>query len=104
MECERPPRSGLPPRSARLLTPLSFASRFLFINLHLTKDGSQGDSSQLISTTAVEKGILGVPGVGFSPSGQVSSFVRVSFSLTSEEEAEEGMRRLAECVREARGE
>ena len=77
---------------------------FLYIDLHLNKDGSKGDSSRLISTTAVEKGILGVPGVGFSPSGQASSFVRVSFSLTDEAEADEGMRRLAECVREARGE
>ncbi len=73
---------------------------FLFIDL----DIPGGDSAQLISTTAVEKGILGVPGVGFSPSGQVSSFVRVSFSLTDEKEADEGMKRLAACVREARGE
>ena len=40
---------------------------FLYINLHLTTDGSPGDSSDLISTIAVEKGVLAVPGKGFSP-------------------------------------
>ena len=35
---------------------------------------------------------------------QMSSFVRVSFSLATEEDADLGFARLAECVREARGE
>lgn len=87
--------------SSQLTSALSFK---LYIDLHLTKDGSQGDSSELISTTAVKKGVLAVPGKGFSPNGSVSSFVRVSFSLATEEDAELAFSRLAECVREARGE
>ncbi|GAA5856269.1 hypothetical protein JCM8547_000846 [Rhodosporidiobolus lusitaniae] len=80
------------------------AGMFLFIDLHLTKDGSQGDSSALISTTAVEKGVLAVPGCGFLPAGGVSSYVRVSFSLATEQDAELAFARLRECVLEARGE
>lgn len=49
------------------------AGMFLFIDLHLTKDGSQGDSSELISTTALKKGVLAVPGVGFSPVSRSNS-------------------------------
>lgn len=75
---------------------------FLYLKLNLTKDGSEGDSSALIGTTAVEKGVLAVPGVGFSPSEAKSSHVRVSFSLATEREADEGLRRLAECIKEAR--
>ncbi|GAA5850864.1 hypothetical protein JCM9279_006221 [Rhodotorula babjevae] len=80
------------------------AGMFLFLDLHLTKDGSPGDSSSLISTTAVQKGVLAVPGVGFLPNGGVSSFVRVSFSLATEQDAELAFERLRECVLEARGE
>ncbi|GAA6023702.1 hypothetical protein JCM11491_005278 [Sporobolomyces phaffii] len=77
---------------------------FLFLNLHLTKDGSPGDSSELISTTAVRKGVLAVPGVGFLPNGGVSSHVRVSFSLATEPDAEVAFARLRDCILEARGE
>jgi len=75
----------------------------LYLDLHLTKDGTPGDSSSLILTTAVQKGVLAVPGVGFLPNGGVSSHVRVSFSLATEEDAELGFQRLRECVLEARG-
>ncbi|GAA5922737.1 uncharacterized protein JCM15063_003407 [Sporobolomyces koalae] len=77
---------------------------FLFLNLKLTKDGSEGDSSELISTTAVQKGVLAVPGIGFLPNGGKSSFVRVSFSLATEQDAELAFERLRECILEARGE
>ncbi|GAA5912662.1 hypothetical protein JCM5296_006047 [Sporobolomyces johnsonii] len=80
------------------------AGMFLFLDLHLTTDGTAGDSSSLISTTAVQKGVLAVPGVGFLPNGGVSSFVRVSFSLATEQDAELAFQRLRECVLEARGE
>ncbi|GAA5922353.1 hypothetical protein JCM1841_003080 [Sporobolomyces salmonicolor] len=79
------------------------AGMFLFLDLHLTTDGTAGDSSSLISTTAVQKGVLAVPGVGFLPNGGVSSFVRVSFSLATEEDAELAFQRLRACVLEARG-
>ncbi|KWU46792.1 PLP-dependent transferase [Rhodotorula sp. JG-1b] len=81
------------------------AGMFLFLDLQLSKDGSTpGDSSALISTTALEKGVLAVPGIGFLPNSGVSSFVRVSFSLATEEDAELGFQRLRECILEARGE
>lgn len=76
----------------------------LFLDLQLTQDGTPGDSSALISTTALEKGVLAVPGIGFLPNPGVSSFVRVSFSLATEEDAELGFQRLRECILEARGE
>lgn len=75
----------------------------LFLDLKLTMDGSPGDSSELISTTAVQKGVLAVPGVGFLANGGRSSFVRVSFSLATEEDAELAFERLRECILEARG-
>ncbi|SGY35291.1 BQ5605_C002g01748 [Microbotryum silenes-dioicae] len=74
----------------------------LYLNLHLTSNESSGDSDELISKKALEKGVLAVPGVGFSPSGSISSSVRVSFSLATEEDADKGFARLAEAVREAR--
>lgn len=51
----------------------------------------------------MQKGVLAVPGVGFLPNGGVSSFVRVSFSLATEQDAELAFERLRECVLEARG-
>ncbi|GAA5828148.1 hypothetical protein JCM11251_002612 [Rhodosporidiobolus azoricus] len=82
------------------------AGMFLFLNLHLNPDGSWegGDSDALISTTARDKGVLCVPGSGFEPNGKKSSFVRVSFSLATEEDAEKAFQRLRECVLEARAE
>ncbi|GJN92092.1 hypothetical protein Rhopal_005121-T1 [Rhodotorula paludigena] len=80
------------------------AGMFLFLNLQLTKDGTPGDSSSLISNTAVQKGVLAVPGTGFLPNGGPSPYVRVSFSLATEEDAELGFSRLRECILEARGE
>lgn len=82
----------------------SFSSPQLYLDLHLTTDGTPGDSSALISTTAVSKGVLAVPGSSFNPNGGLSSCVRVSFSLATEEDAELAFQRLRECVLEARGE
>lgn len=72
---------------------------FLYLTLDL---GENGDSNALITTTAVEKGVLAVPGVAFMPSGSKSSSVRVSFSLATEEDADEAFRRLKECILAAR--
>lgn len=102
--------SSLPPFGPRRigdsrLTDLGDCRAQLFLDLQLSKDGSTpGDSSALISTTALEKGVLAVPGIGFLPNPGVSSFVRVSFSLATEEDAELGFQRLRECILEARGE
>lgn len=76
---------------------------FLFLNLQLSDDPKkQGDSKALISTEAVAKGVLGIPGVSFMPSKSMSSYVRVAFSLATKEEADEGLRRLKEAILEAR--
>lgn len=76
---------------------------FLFLRLNLTKDGKEGDSNELISTTALEKGVLAVPGVAFMPSGSASTYVRASYSMTTEEDADLAFQRLRECILEARG-
>ncbi|GAA6055551.1 hypothetical protein JCM3770_006782 [Rhodotorula araucariae] len=80
------------------------AGMFLYLDLELTTDGTPGDSSELISTTAVQKGVLCVPGAGFLPNGGVTSYVRVSFSLATKADAELAFERLRECILEARAE
>jgi tryptophan aminotransferase len=97
------------PSHPHLLRPLSSVLTLpslsqLYLDLHLTTDGTPGDSSALISTVARDKGVLAVPGSSFNPNGGISSSVRVSFSLATEEDAELAFQRLRECVLEARGE
>ena len=82
------------------VTPV--AGMFLYINMHLTTDGSEGDSFAVIREKAVEKGVLAVPGTSFMPSGSKSSCVRVSYSLATPEQADEGFRRLREVIDEVR--
>lgn len=82
------------------VTPV--AGMFLYINMHLTTDGSAGDSFAVIREKAVEKGVLAVPGTSFMPSGSKSSCVRVSYSLATPEQADEGFRRLREVIDEVR--
>jgi len=65
-------------------------------------NGTEGDSNQLIRTKALERGVLALPGSAFFPHERTSAYVRMPFSLLSEEEAEEGIRRLAQVVREER--
>jgi len=77
------------------------AGMFLYLKLNLAPEGQEGDSAELIKTKAVEKGVLAVPGVGFMPSGSKTACVRTSFSLTSDEDADEAFRRLAEVIKEA---
>lgn len=78
---------------------------FLYLRLFLSLDPTVlGDSQDLISNAAVKKGVLAVPGVAFLPSGGRSEFVRVSFSLATEEDAEEAFKRLKECILEKREE
>ncbi|KAG2185002.1 hypothetical protein INT43_000915 [Umbelopsis isabellina] len=59
------------------------------------------DSNELITTAAVEKKVLAVPGVAFVPSGEPSPYVRVSFSAVSPEEMDEALKRLAEAIKES---
>ena len=78
------------------------AGMFLYIHLHLHEDGTEGDSFAVIREKAVEKGFLAVPGTSFMPSGSKSAAVRVSFSLATEDQAEEGFRRLRLVVDDVR--
>lgn len=78
------------------VTPV--AGMFLYIKLHLTTDGSEGDSFAVIREKAVEKGVLAVPGTSFMPSGSKSAYVRVSYSLATPEQADEGFKRLREVI------
>ncbi|KEI41612.1 uncharacterized protein L969DRAFT_15637 [Mixia osmundae IAM 14324] len=80
------------------------AGLFLWIKLLLNRDGSDGDSESLIREKAVEKGVLCVPGVGFMGLSGKTAYVRVSFSLSTEAEADEAFRRLRSVIDEARSE
>lgn len=54
----------------------------------------QGDSEAIIKTKAYENGVLALPGTVFLPSGSKTAYVRAAFSLLSEEDIDEGLRRL----------
>nr|XP_039255728.1 kynurenine/alpha-aminoadipate aminotransferase, mitochondrial-like [Styela clava] len=59
------------------------------------------DTTELIQKRAMEKEIILIPGSAFSVKENVkSSYCRASFSLSSPENIDEGIRRLAELVRE----
>ncbi|KAI5480025.1 AP endonuclease 2 [Pseudohyphozyma bogoriensis] len=66
---------------------------FLFLKLNLP---APYDSEKLIGTAAMEKGFLAVPGVSFMPSKSTSAYVRASFSLATEDDADVGFSRLRE--------
>jgi len=57
-----------------------------------------GDSEQVIRKTAIEKGVLALPGTAFMPGGGKSGYVRASFSLIEEKDIEEAAKRLREVV------
>ncbi|KAJ3303347.1 hypothetical protein HDV03_003996 [Kappamyces sp. JEL0829] len=56
------------------------------------------DSSELIATKAVQAGVLLVPGKEFYPNARTTSFLRASFSYSSPQDMEEGVRRLASLL------
>ncbi|KAG6845244.1 hypothetical protein H0H87_011979 [Tephrocybe sp. NHM501043] len=60
------------------------------------------DSESVIRNNAVERGVLALPGTIFLPSGRKTSYVRASFSLNSEEETFEALRRLRTVILHAR--
>jgi tryptophan aminotransferase len=67
-----------------------------------TRDGQEGDSEEVIRTRALEKGVLALPGTVFLPNGGKTGYVRAAFSLLSEGDVDEAVRRLRETVIEAR--
>jgi len=48
----------------------------------------------------LEKKVLFVPGVEFSPSGSPSVYVRASYSTATDQQMEEAMKRLASLLQE----
>lgn len=56
------------------------------------------DSETIIRTKAVEKGVLALPGIVFIPNGEKTGYVRASFSLLSETEVREALRRLRDVI------
>jgi tryptophan aminotransferase len=63
----------------------------------------EGDSQSIIKTKAYEHGVLALPGTVFLPSGKKTAYVRAAFSLLSEEDVEEALRRLRQVlIEEAR--
>ncbi|WVQ93076.1 hypothetical protein IAU59_000140 [Kwoniella sp. CBS 9459] len=72
----------------------------MFLWVDLSPAGIE-DGYALIRHEALAKGVLGVPGMAFYPSGRKSSHVRLSFSIVDlEQETELGFQRLAEAIKE----
>ncbi|WVQ81374.1 hypothetical protein IAT38_003498 [Cryptococcus sp. DSM 104549] len=85
---------------AKWVSPV--AGMFLWIDL---SPAGITDSYELIRHEALAKGVLGVPGMAFYPSGRKSPHVRLSFSIIDlEEETELGFSRLAAAIKEKRKE
>ncbi|KAF7305471.1 Aminotran-1-2 domain-containing protein [Mycena chlorophos] len=87
---------------AEWTTPV--AGMFLYIKLIANTNDTPTDSQFLIRERAVAKGVLAVPGTAFMPLAGKSAFVRVSFSIIEDADAEEACRRLREVMLEARAE
>ncbi|KAH8112713.1 PLP-dependent transferase [Phellopilus nigrolimitatus] len=60
------------------------------------------DSEELISTRALENGVLALPGTSFLATGGKTAYVRASFSLLEQDAIEEALRRLREVIVKAR--
>ncbi|WRT69201.1 uncharacterized protein IL334_006185 [Kwoniella shivajii] len=74
----------------------------MFLWLDLTPAGIE-DSYDLIRHEALAKGVLGVPGMAFYPTGRKSPNVRLSFSVVDlEQDTELGFQRLAEAIQDKR--
>lgn len=57
-----------------------------------------GDSKELIETKAYEAGVLALPGAVFLPNGQRTTYVRAAFSLSTEAQINEALRRLRSVI------
>ncbi|KAF9020567.1 TdiD protein [Hymenopellis radicata] len=85
------------------------AAMFYWIKLKLPPSGSvkcktvkgyEGDSNVFIEHNAMRKGVLMLPGECGYHDERKTCYVRVSFSLLSEEEVDEVLRRLASALRD----
>ncbi|KNZ77518.1 Kynurenine/alpha-aminoadipate aminotransferase, mitochondrial [Termitomyces sp. J132] len=79
------------------------AGMFFWFKLLLTDDPSvEGDSQALIAEKAVKSGVLALPGTAFLPNDRKTAHVRAAFSLLSEEDVNEALRRLSKVIKDAR--
>jgi tryptophan aminotransferase len=65
---------------------------FLWITLLLPPGH---DSFEVLRKSAVAAGVIAVPGMAFMPSKRKTCQLRASFSLVTEEDADEACRRIA---------
>ncbi|OJA14595.1 hypothetical protein AZE42_13520 [Rhizopogon vesiculosus] len=75
----------------------------LLLSQNQTSDLDEGDSEDLIRTKAYEGGVLALPGTVFLPNGRKTAFVRASFSLSTEEQVNEALKRLRTVLLKERG-
>ncbi|KAJ7919014.1 TdiD protein [Mycena leptocephala] len=60
------------------------------------------DSARVVRTQAFERGVLALPGTVFLPTGRATAYVRASFSVLSEEDTDEALKRLRDTILAAR--
>jgi tryptophan aminotransferase len=82
------------------------AGMFFWFKLLLNPNDpdDEGDSEDVIRNKALENGVLALPGTAFLPDGRKTAYCRASFSLVSEEDINEGLKRLRSIVLQARSE
>ena len=69
------------------------------VKLLLNPNGDgEGDTKDLMLTKAFKNGVLALPGTFSLPNERKSAYVRLTFSLLSEEEVHEGLRRLRAVI------
>ncbi|KAN0092921.1 Pyridoxal phosphate-dependent transferase [Tylopilus felleus] len=75
------------------------AGMFFWFKLLINSDpNEEGDSKELIQTKAYANGVLALPGAVFLPNGRKTPYVRAAFSLNTEEQVNEALRRLREVL------
>ncbi|KAG0702809.1 TdiD protein [Suillus ampliporus] len=82
------------------------AGMFFWLKLlspNQTSNVDEGDSEDLIRTKAYEGGVLALPGTVFLPNGRKTAYVRASFSLCTEEQVNEALKRLRTVLLKERG-
>lgn len=73
-----------------------------FLWLELKENEGPIDTFEMIGTLAEQLGVLLIPGTGFSLSSSLRNCLRVSYSMQSPENLQEGVRRLAKMLSEYR--
>ena len=73
-----------------------------FLWLELKESEGPIDTFEMIGTLAEQMGVLLIPGTGFSLTGQLRNCLRVSYSMQSPENLQEGVRRLGKMLGEYR--